>query len=774
MWSFKVVSISIILAYGLWSRAELQAPFDFDYALLQGTSSPELHDDFRDAYKTIDEVSSLLQHIVQILNKNVLPISNKPQAKAWLFEHVTIAYSLRKIDEKTSEQTLFKLLSTTKSFISHVIRTVNSDLQNLEIFEVPYIQEPPILAPENHDSLTVLIHKLVGTNKILLNQLENRIRTLGLSWINLAARKLDSLDTKYGITKIVEQLPRFAGLGGLALYFIPETSVENIPLAGTLKKHIGSPGYRERTESTNNEPLTVADYHRGPDIKALQVLVPLALSMLSQDFYNYGITPIRRFFRPLWNSLKGFEILYSSQQKYKYPGITLEDPRLIGLNSQIEEMRKVVQYILDPETFDRANCSIEKGILLEGPSRTGKTLLANALCGTINEQLQRRGIYKQFAFRKIKAAEIYHTYNGIRGLIQEAKENAPCVLFIDELHTLNLQTKEGGGGDMLTQFLTMAEELHSNDIGDAVILLGATNRAHLLDDALLKPERFGNIIHFENPTPAMRKRYFMEMFNYNALNPLLFDTELLVRQTEGCSYGDLDLIFKAARFSARSKSKTVSQNDFEEKIYQYIYRVNEPTQSSLSQEEKKVIAAHVAGQTLFYFLYEKELYEKLEVATIRGIWPKIEEIRFFDTEAVKVAREKNKIYFGAIFTSHQSERRLISTNPEIACKIKLAGMLAQEIILGKACYTYRPQEKREAFVLLEQEAYKGLSKEHFTLQEQAVIMVEVRRKLHACEEETRISLRKHTSLLKRLALELETKELLAAQDIKRLLEDTEV
>ncbi|MBA3751785.1 AAA family ATPase [Candidatus Dependentiae bacterium] len=784
---FKILGAALLYGMLVISTTQSSTNFDsFDYDSPDALSSQFLRPDFRDAYKAVDEASSLLQYVVQILNRGALTIPNKSAAKNWAFEHVKIAYALRKIEDGSSEQTLFTLLSTTKSFVNHILRTVKSNFRNLDVFELPYIEKEDLSTVEARDAHYSRIQLLIETNKNLLAEFKYATKTMGLSWVNLTARKIDGFDTKYGISKTLEQIPRFVGLAGLILYALPEHRVATIPLIGTLKKYIGSPEYVEQDAKRNvlveegkqnadnvdvdapKKVQSLASFLRGPDVKPLQVLVPLAFATLSQEFFNWYTIPVKKLLRPLWNELKGFELPQSS--RYKHPGITLEDPRLIGLESQIEEMREVVRYLMDPETFDRANCNIEKGILLEGPSRTGKTLLANALCGTINEQLNKRGINKQFAFREIKATEINRSYDGIRGLIQDAKDNAPCVLFIDELHTLRLQTKEGTDGEVLNQFLTMAEELHSNEIGDAVILLAATNRAYMLDDALLKPERFGKVIHFENSTFETRRLYFIEMFKYNALETNLFDIDLLARQTEGCSYGDLNLIFKNARFSARSKSRAICQNDFEDKIHRYIYRIHGETKLALSLQEKQVIAAHIAGQALMYIHNEEKIPERIEVATIRGIWPKIVEARFFDAEAVKQANEKNKMQFGHIFTSHRAEKIPFETDPMLICKIKIAGTLAQELLLGKIQYGYRPQDKHEALALLESFLYNGLKKEHFTKAEHAELLVQVKVLLKKCEDETRAYLSQHSGLLKKLATELETKEIIAARDMKAIVQ----
>ena len=352
-----------------------------------------------------------------------------------------------------------------------------------------------------------------------------------------------------------------------------------------------------------------------------------------------GLDHLRPKVRNYWNGLKGIQV--SNDIGYKYPDITLDDPRLIGLESQIKQMRNIVQYIADPESYDRSNSNLEKGILLTGPSRSGKTLLAEAVGGTRNEIQRAKGDSKRFKFSTIKWDDIRWTPDGIKTIIKDAKADAPKVLFIDEIHNLPLQTKDGAG-EVLTQFLTMTEVL----LGESVIVLAATNRVYLLDDALLKPGRFGLVINFEEPTFANRKKFFEVYFKENAIDAREFDIESLARQTAGASYGDLVSLFKNARFAARQDGRSVNQNDFLQKIYRQIYRIQLDRVLPLNDDEKRLIAVHQAGHAFLYMLYESEIQEIPECVTIRGKWRKIVETRFFDIPKVQAVhtQEEDKVW----------------------------------------------------------------------------------------------------------------------------------
>ncbi len=520
------------------------------------------------------------------------------------------------------------------------------------------------------------------------------------------------------------------------------------------------------TQAQVESHKTLSGFLSSNDYKSAKHLGAMAMMIVAEDGINKLLAPVKQKFREWWNRLKGFDV--PTGDAYKVPDITLEDPRLIGLENQIQEMYTIVNYIIEPEIYDRSASGLEKGILLTGPSRSGKTLLANALCGTLNEKLKEKGIMKKFAFKSIKYSEINWTAEGIKSVIQEAKQNAPCVLFIDELHNLPLQTKEGG--QTLTEFLTMSETLASTEVGDAVILLAATNRPYMLDDALLKPGRFGKQIHFEEPSYEVRKKFFDVMFRENGISKSDFDIDALARQTEGCSYGDLDLVLKNARFTARLQRRPLTMAHITDKIYREVYRIRFDAQLPLTQQERKLVAAHQAGHALMYHLFENEVQERVEGVTIKGKWRKTVETRYFDVKAREEhLKAKKKARYGHVLLSHKSELVKIETSPVLTAKIKLAGAAAEQILLGSVSFSYHEKDKRKALDCFEKLAFNGLKKEDFSVEEVKEPMMRAKAELQKCEREVYELLMSHKDDLQKLATELERRELLTAADIKKIL-----
>jgi cell division protease FtsH len=748
-----------------------------------------LQQDYKTAYRQLDEIAGTLQYFGQIINKGSLKLANKNLVQRWILEHLQIIKGLKRSDENSNEKALLNLVKTSKSLIIHLTNTATTVFADPYLFQAPILIDrslPEPLTDEARVEMLKEIEENLDENERLIDQFYAQANSAGLTERNKWARKIDAFNDRWKITQTLEKLPKYLGFAGLALFLMPKNWVDksHIPGLGKLKEWVGSSKYIDEEGHYTLKGLPVPQHvqpeprktlggffeKNNEDYHTLKGLGATAVTLFFADEHIGSVfSPLKQKFRTWWNLQKGYDI--PARSTYRSTGMTLDDPKLILREGQVEELKKIARYIAEPESFDRSASGLERGILLTGPSRNGKTLAAMALCGTLNELMVLKDTTKKFTFRALKGGEIKWNHDGIKGIIQEAKDNAPCVLFIDELHNLPLQTKEGG--ETLTEFLTMAEELHSTNIGDAVILLAATNQAELLDGALLKPGRFGKRIHFEAPSRDTRNYFFNVMCQQNSIDPTDFDIEALARQTADCSFGDLDLIFKNARFAARERQGAVQQEDFQQNIYQHVYRLRNDKQLPLSQAEKKLIAAHLAGHTLMHLLHENEIQETLELTTLKGKWPKIVEARYFDTskEALDARRVLPKSKFGHVITSKKAETISIPTHPVLAAKIKLAGAIAEIVLLGSTNYSYHEKDKSKALGYLEKLEFNGLPKESYTTAELAEPMKRAKERLAQCEKEVTEILTAHKSDLQKIANALEEKELLTKRELKELLEN---
>jgi AFG3 family protein len=278
--------------------------------------------------------------------------------------------------------------------------------------------------------------------------------------------------------------------------------------------------------------------------------------------------------------------------------ITFND--VAGLEEAEMEVREVVDFLKNPEIFTKLGAKIPKGVILVGPPGTGKTLLAKAVAGEA-----------QVPFFSISGSEFVEMFVGVgasrvRDLFKKAKEKAPCIIFIDEIDAIGRSRGKGafltGANDeresTLNQLLTEMDGFGTNS---GVIVLAATNRADMLDTALLRPGRFDRHIYLELPNKKERE----EIFNVH-LRPLIIDdsidTSFLAAQTPGFSGADIaNVCNEAALIAARKKNTKVGRQDFLDAIDRAVAGL-EKKSKIISPEEKKTIAYHEAGHAVVSWL----------------------------------------------------------------------------------------------------------------------------------------------------------------------------
>lgn len=279
--------------------------------------------------------------------------------------------------------------------------------------------------------------------------------------------------------------------------------------------------------------------------------------------------------------------VYEKDNKMK---VTFED--VAGLSEAKQEVQEIVEFLKNPDKFTNLGGKIPKGALLVGPPGTGKTLLAKAVAGEAD-----------VPFFSMSGSDFVEMFVGVgasrvRDLFRQAKEKAPCIIFIDEIDAVGRARSNRGGmpsnderESTLNQLLT---EMDGFDTNSGVIILAATNRADILDKALLRAGRFDRQIHVD--LPELQDR--VEIFNVH-LKPLKLkeglDVKKLARQTPGFSGADIaNVCNEAALIAARNGKETVDEQDFNDAVDRIIGGL-EKKSKVMTTEEKHSIAIHEAG-----------------------------------------------------------------------------------------------------------------------------------------------------------------------------------
>jgi len=272
--------------------------------------------------------------------------------------------------------------------------------------------------------------------------------------------------------------------------------------------------------------------------------------------------------------------------------VTFDD--VAGIDEAKNELEEVVDFLKDPQKFQRLGGKIPKGCLLVGPPGTGKTLLARAIAGEAN-----------VPFFTISGSDFVEMFVGVgasrvRDMFEQGKKNAPCIIFIDEIDAVGRHRGAGlgGGNDEREQTLNqLLVEMDGFEANEGVILIAATNRPDVLDPALLRPGRFDRQVVVPNPDVAGREKILKVHMRKVPLAPDV-EPRVIARGTPGFSGADLaNLVNEAALRAARAGKRLVTMGDFEH-AKDKVMMGAERRSMVMTDEEKALTAYHEAGHAL--------------------------------------------------------------------------------------------------------------------------------------------------------------------------------
>ncbi len=298
----------------------------------------------------------------------------------------------------------------------------------------------------------------------------------------------------------------------------------------------------------------------------------------------------------IFNIGKSKAKLFDAESKMK---VTFKD--VAGLEGAKQEVEEIVDFLKNPTRYTQLGAKIPKGALLVGPPGTGKTLLAKAVAGEA-----------KVPFFTLSGSDFVEMFVGVgasrvRDLFKTAKEKSPCIIFIDEIDAIGRARGKSASfssnderENTLNQLLTEMDGFGTNS---GVILLAATNRADVLDSALLRPGRFDRQIYVDMPNLNERKEIFEVHLRPLKLNKKL-DVDFLAKQTPGFSGADIaNICNEAALIAARKKKKSVDKQDFLDAVDRFIGGL-EKKNKVIKKEEKQAIAYHEAGHATVSWLLE--------------------------------------------------------------------------------------------------------------------------------------------------------------------------
>jgi cell division protease FtsH len=291
------------------------------------------------------------------------------------------------------------------------------------------------------------------------------------------------------------------------------------------------------------------------------------------------------------SQLTGFTKSQAKRYEKTETSITFDD--VAGSDNAKRDLQELVDYLMDPGQFRKLGAEIPRGVLLMGPPGTGKTLMAKAVAGEAG-----------VPFFSISGSQFVEMFVGVgasrvRDMFNEAKKEAPAIIFIDEIDAVGRQRGAGlgGGHDEREQTLNqILAEMDGFESEESVVVIAATNRPDVLDSALLRPGRFDRKVTLERPPKAARE---MILKVHTRDVPLADDVDLasLAARTVGFSGADLEnLVNEAALFAARGKKERVDASDFDAARDKILY--GSEREDLLQEAEKRRIAYHESGHTI--------------------------------------------------------------------------------------------------------------------------------------------------------------------------------
>lgn len=364
----------------------------------------------------------------------------------------------------------------------------------------------------------------------------------------------------------------------------------------------GDEGLLETLENKQVKLLVHKEKAPGPLERVIVALLPWVI------FIGFFIWYFRRISRNLAGGLGGRgdlkRFLEPPTEKTKTPSVTFAD--VAGQENAKREITELVEYLRDPQRFTRLGAEVPRGVLLMGAPGTGKTLLARALAGEAN-----------VPFFTISASEFIEVFVGVgasrvRNLFETAKQNAPSILFIDELDSVGRTrgTGLGGGHDEREQTLNqILAEMDGFSEHEAVIVLAATNRPDVLDPALLRPGRFDRHVVLDLPDRKDREAILKVHTRKVPLGDAV-DLDKIAAGTPGFSGADLkNLVNEAAMLAARERGEKVTMQHFENARDKLLLGTERTL--SIQPDERHRLAVHEAGHALvaYYLPHTDPLYK---------------------------------------------------------------------------------------------------------------------------------------------------------------------
>ncbi len=698
-----------------------------------------------------------------------------------------------------------QILHFNHAILLHIDGQISETFQSFALLDINTVLEKPV-TPDN-------IQDWSKNNKSLLSTIDKRMETISLQWYSHYYRWIN--DTIVTPVTNYSLLSRFLGVSAVSTFllytwsrldkksffasrYVPGFYKKILgisPLAGAsvtggsaallaMQKNIKTEDQEAFNkiieEEQNNEEinkkygngivgrfenffLQLSVMARGGGAAIYYGLQAYAAQYLVKEFVT--LTPdIINWVKIKHNYLLGGSYITKANRLKKYDcetGVRFDN--LIGMDHVKQQFRILIDYIQNPEPYALKGLTPHKGYLLYGASRAGKSHIVKALFNEIKEATNNT----PFRYFEITAAAV-HAF-GISRIINDMKSIAPCVVFIDEIDLVGLG--RDGANITLSDFLiSMSDGIQDNDPAKQIIIIAATNRPETLDHALRREGRFGMQLFCRLPNINERATMFTTEFNKRCIDIRNFDIKQLAAETEGQSYQAIALLVGRGILKAALLQEAFCQKHIESVLNEDTREILTGIDTMMTKEQEELLATHFAGMALTLSCLGSDV--QVSSVTTHAVKKPIK-----DTAAglhlLRQEDEKKSRYheYGKIFTYRTTDTIEVATyDAQIAqCTYLMAGVAAEEVMFGKASYTFGCSNTDEAFKIAYRLVSEGLHDKQKPDSLDKEFHDSARKLLTTCKENAKQIIGKHKDLLVELAHELTRKKLLSGSEVRAIL-----
>lgn len=684
------------------------------------------------AIEQIEAIDLAIEELAQGINTNNIKISNKENLKKYIL-------NIRNLIQKTlngeyfelGEQHIFSILKISRIILAHLNISVESGFKELASFNESTIIENSI---ETKDINTEVVELILKENDTELKLFKKKFPSVNLTKFNTFIKEAEKTVAYYNLFTIARRFLPYIGIG-LYLY-----TLENKAVSGTGSVNKAS------VPRILNAPLSFLK--NTIDVK-IEPILTISIGAIAGPIVKKDLTDLKdwttRKFKKTYASLKGESI--ADDLPLKKSKITFDD--IIGCENIKSRFDKVITYFKSKNLLELLGTSIPKGYLFAGSVEQAEKL-AQGLAGEITKVIEKPRGDEFCGFKTIHASELAR--KKLSEVISEIEKSNPCmssIPYIIIINELDWLVRHSVSTEIWSEITDTVSKTVNNPRKN-ILIIATTTDIKVLQPVVKDLTNFGITLHLGTPSLKDRKEFFKKELTNACIDPSKFDLEALGKQTDNCTFDQIEKVIKNSFGRAHIQNKKLEQKDIEESINELIYNIINDKES-LDESQKEFLSAHFAGKTIAHLLCIKNIQ-----LTRVTILPRI---------------VNKKIIYGSLFKANVPET-MTTTKDDIEKEalVELAGIQAQKLLLSKVSYTILSDTSERTFELAKSIVFEGISEDSICKKDKQEKLSEAKQLVEQWNNKVQELLQNNIKSLENIYTKLKSKMTLDALDIENLIE----